>query len=142
MGDASYLTVAEVAAELGMSTSGVYKLIQREKLGAIRLSERKTVVARIALDAYRRRLKYGPPPPPPLMVEHVDLEVLTREFRDTTGAEPEEWLMAWKADRIEDTAENMRHMIRALGILAARRESSSDDPAGTGPLAGVSSVAR
>ena len=122
MAPAPYMTIAEVAAELGMSTSGVYKLIQREKLRAIRLSERKTVVARIALDAYRRRLKHGPPPPSPLMVEHVDLDVLTQEFRDATGAEPEEWMEAWKADRLEDTAENMRHMIRAFSILAARKE--------------------
>jgi excisionase family DNA binding protein len=134
MGDAPYLTVAEVAAELGMSTSGVYKLIQREKLGAIRLSERKTLVARIALDAYRRRLKHEPPPPPPLVVEHVDLDVLTQEFRDATGAEPEEWMAAWKADRLEDTAENMRHMIRAFSILAGRKEQPAAEtsvPAGS-----------
>ena len=119
---APYMTVAEVAAELGMSTSGVYKLIQREKLRAIKRSERKTVVARIALDAYRRRLKYGPPTPPPLVVEDVDLATRVQRFRDATGAEPEEWMEAWKADLIEDSAENMRHMIRALGILADRTE--------------------
>lgn len=136
MAPTPYLSVAEVATELGMSTSGVYKLIQRGKLRAIKRSERGTLVPRIALGAYRRRLKYGPPPPPPLVVEHVDLATLTQEFRDATGAEPEEWMEAWKADRIEDTAENMRHMIRAFGILAARKEQAP--PVVTAPASAVS----
>lgn len=120
-----YLRVAEVADELGISTSGVYKLIQRGKLRAIRRSERGTLVPRIALDAYRRRLKHGPPAPPPLVVEDVDLATRLRRFRDATGSEPEEWVEAWKTDRIEDTAENMRHLIQALGILAEQREQAT-----------------
>lgn len=130
-----YLTVAEVAAELGMSTSGVYKLIRREKLGAFRLSERKLMVSRIALDAYRRRLKHGPPEPPALVVEHVDLATRLRRFRDATGSEPDEWVEAWKSDRIEDTAENMRHLIQALGILAEQREQATPAVAASGASA-------
>lgn len=122
---APYLTVAKVAAELGMSTSGVYKLIRREKLGAFRLSERKLIVPRNALDAYRRRLKLGPPPQPPLAEARVSLDVLLHEFRDTTGSEPDEWIEAFNADRIEDTSENMRIYIQALGILAAQNERAA-----------------
>lgn len=126
---APYLTVAEVADELGMSTSGVYKLIRREKLGAFRLSERKLIVSRIALDAYRRRLKHGPPPPPPLPEARVSLEVLIQEFRDATGSEPDQWIEAFSADRIEDTAENMRTYIQALGILAVQQERATSEVA-------------
>ena len=127
----AYMSVAEVSAELGISTSGVYKLIQREKLAAIRRTERGIVVPRIALDAYRRRLEHGPPAPPPLVMEHVDLETRVQSFRDATGTEPEEWMEAWKADRIEDSAENMRHMIRALGILADRKDQGAPAHAGS-----------
>jgi excisionase family DNA binding protein len=117
-----YLRVAEVADELGISTSGVYKLIQRGKLRAIRRSERGTLVPRIALDAYRRRLKHGAPVPSPPAIED-DVATRARRFRDATGSEPDEWVEAWKSDRIEDTAENMRHLIQALGILAEQREA-------------------
>ncbi len=120
-----YLRVAEVADDLGISTSGVYKLIQRGKLRAIRRSERGTLVPRIALDAYRRRLEHQPSAPPPLAVEDVDLATRVQRFRDVTGSEPDGWIEAWKADRIEDTAENMRLLIQALGIVAEQREQAA-----------------
>ncbi|HUN79680.1 MAG TPA: helix-turn-helix domain-containing protein [Solirubrobacteraceae bacterium] len=61
--DTAYLTVSEVAAELEISTAGVYKLIQRGKLPAIRRSERGLRVSRLALTAYQRRLQDGFQPP-------------------------------------------------------------------------------
>lgn len=127
MADAPYLTVAEVATELGVSTSAVYGLIRRGKMPAIRPSSRRRIlVPRIALDAYRRRLKHGPPPPPALS-ERASLDALIKEFRDATGSEPEEWMEAWEADRFEDSAENMRTYIQALGILAARKEQAAPE---------------
>lgn len=130
-----YLRVAEVADELGISTSGVYKLIQRGKLRAIRRSERGTLVPRIALDAYQRRLTHGAPVPSPPAIEDDDVATGIRRFRDATGSEPEEWVEAWRADRIEDTAENMRHLIQALGILTEQREQATLDVAAAGASA-------
>ena len=46
------LTVAKVAERLQMTTDGVYKLIQRGKLEAVRLSERKTRVVEESLERY------------------------------------------------------------------------------------------
>lgn len=70
------------------------------------------------------------------MAEQVDLATLTQAFRDATGTEPEEWMESWKADRIQDSEENMRHTIRALGILAARKEQPP--PVVTAPAGAVS----
>jgi len=53
----AYLTVPQVAAELDISTDGVYKLIKRGKLPAIRRSERGIRISRVAFDAYQRRLR-------------------------------------------------------------------------------------
>ncbi len=53
----AYLTVPQVAAELDMSPDGVYKLIKRGRLPAIRRSERGLRVSRVALAAYLRRLR-------------------------------------------------------------------------------------
>ncbi|MDE3134845.1 MAG: helix-turn-helix domain-containing protein, partial [Acidobacteriota bacterium] len=46
------LTVADVAERLEMTNDGVYKLIQRGKLDAVRLSARKTRVSAQSLERY------------------------------------------------------------------------------------------
>lgn len=51
-----FLTVEEVATRLGISASGVHKLIQRDKLKAIKRSERKTLVPEPALKAYLAKI--------------------------------------------------------------------------------------
>ncbi len=130
-----YLSVGEVSAELGISKSGVYKLIQRGRLRAIKRSERGTLIPRLALDAYRRRLGSGAPPTPLVAEETGDIEALASAFSHETGNGPEEWVDAWKADRLEDSAENMRRTIRALAILAARREGPDPEVPGIGALA-------
>lgn len=132
-----YLTVAEVSDELGISKSGVYKLIQRGRLRAIKRSERGTLVPRLALDAYRRRLSGERPHAPPAMEDPTDVATLAATFRGETGNDPEGWVAAWKTDRLEDSVVNMRHTIQALAILAAQRDPSRD-----APMAGASSVAR
>lgn len=124
MSASEYLTVAEVAAELGITTHGVYKLIERGKLKAIRRTERNIRVSRLALDAYGRRVNGEMPA---IEVENrTDLSTLLGEFEQETGTSPAEWERRWKADEIEDTADNMRLAIRALALLAAER--GSDDP--------------
>jgi excisionase family DNA binding protein len=119
----AYLTVPQVAAELNISTDGVYKLIKRGKLPAIRRSERGIRVSRISLDAYQRRLHRGETPNAPTRESTAELDDLHAEFEPDTGLSPREWEHRWKAEEIEDSAENMRLTIRALTLhLAGRQE--------------------
>ncbi len=121
----AYLTVPQVAAELAMSSDGVYKLIKRGRLPAIRRSERGLRVSRVALAAYLRRLQQGEVPD--VGVGEVDLDVdrLRTEFERETGLSPRAWERRWRADELEDTAAHMRLAIRALGLLLAERDSGS-----------------
>jgi excisionase family DNA binding protein len=113
----AYMSIAEVAGELGITTSGVYKLIQRGKLPAIRRSERGLRVPRMALDAYKRRLQGHEPVVPPTAISTATLEESRAAFERETGLSPVEWERRWKAEQIEDSAENMALAIRALGLL-------------------------
>ena len=123
MSASPYLTPAEVATELGISRHGVYKLIERGKLKGIRQTERNLRVSRLALDAYRRRLAGDGPPFPAEVDAGADLAELHASFEQETGMSAAEWERRWKADALEDSAENMRMTIRALGLRAAELES-------------------
>jgi excisionase family DNA binding protein len=121
----AYLTIPEVAAELEISTDGVYKLIKRGKLPAIRRSERGMRISRVAFDAYQRRLRDGETTE--LAQEpNARVDELRSEFECETSLSPDEWERRWKAGEIEDTAENMRLAIRALTLRLAARQTSSD----------------
>jgi excisionase family DNA binding protein len=137
-----YLTVREVSGELGISTSGVYKLIGRGRLPAIRRSERGILVPRPAFDAYKRRLAGEHPPASPVFERSVDVETLATEFERETKHTPANWIDAWKADQLEDSAENMGRTIRALGILHARLDSGSADSPEAGLLPAATGKAR
>jgi excisionase family DNA binding protein len=120
----AYLTVPQVAAELGMSSDGVYKLIKRGKLPAVRRSERGLRVSRVVLAAYLRRLRQGEVPDVGIQEVGLGVDQLRAEFERETGLSPREWERRWRADELEDTAENMRLAIRALGLLLAEQQSS------------------
>jgi excisionase family DNA binding protein len=126
--DTAYLTVSEVAAELEISPAGVYKLIQRGKLPAIRRSERGLRVSRLALTAYQRRLQSGFKPPA-VVVQDATLDELRAAFERETGLSPEEWERRWGAGRIEDSPENMRLAILASGLLVSEQQNRSRAPA-------------
>lgn len=136
----AYLTVPQVAAELDMSPDGVYKLIKRGRLPAIRRSERGLRVSRVALAAYLRRLRQrevgrrvGGVLQGDAAVDvsdaqareegeaNANLAQLRAEFERETDLSPHEWERRWKADELEDSAENMRLAIRALGLLVAEQ---------------------
>src|SRR5450759_2026554 len=123
---AVYLNVSEVAAELDISTDGVYKLIKRGKLPAIRRSERGMRVSRVAFDAYQRRLRHGETPSVSIPELNVEIYGLHAEFERDTGFSPREWERRWKAEEIEDSAENMRLLIRALTLHLAEQQKPSD----------------
>jgi excisionase family DNA binding protein len=124
MGSA-YLTVPQVAAELDMSPDGVYKLIKRGRLPAIRRSERGLRVARVALAAYLRRLQQSGVSDVRAQEVGLDVDLLRAEFERETGLSPREWERRWQAHELEDTAEHMRLAIRALGLLVAERQQRS-----------------
>jgi excisionase family DNA binding protein len=122
----AYLTVPQVAAELDISTDGVYKLIKRGKLPAIRRSERGMRVSRVAFDAYQRRLRHGETPPVSTPERNnVEIDGLDAEFERDTGLSPREWERRWKAEEIEDSAENMRLTIRALTLHHAEQQRTA-----------------
>jgi excisionase family DNA binding protein len=133
--DTAYLTVSEVAAELDISSAGVYKLIQRGKLPAIRRSERGTRVSRLALTAYQRRLQNGFKPPA-VVVRNTTLDELRATFERETGLSPEEWERRWQADEIEDSAANMRLATLVSGLVVdeqqGRHRATDDAPASAG----------
>ncbi len=49
---------------------------------------------------------------------------LRADFERETGVSPEEWERRWKADKLDDSSENMRLTVRALGLRAAERGSA------------------
>jgi excisionase family DNA binding protein len=112
------LTVGEVADRLQMTPDGVYKLIQRGKLEAVKLSERKTRVPEDAFNRYYARLeawadRYL------AAIPRITAEQARTEFEAATGQTPEAWLTAWKRDELEDTPENMSLLIRVSAIRSA-----------------------
>ncbi len=121
----AYLTIAEVAAELGITRAGVYKLVQRDQLKAIRRTERGMRVSRLALDAYRRRVEDGRGGPARGATRMVSLLELREEFVRETEMQPEEWERRWKAEEFEDSAQNMRLAIRALALRAAEHQAQA-----------------
>jgi excisionase family DNA binding protein len=122
----AYLTVPQVAAELDITTDGVYKLVKRGKLPAIRRSERGMRISRIAFDAYRHRLHYGETPSVSTPELNVEMNGLHAEFERETGFSAREWERRWKAEEIEDSAENMSLTIRALTLHLAEQQKPAD----------------
>jgi excisionase family DNA binding protein len=127
----AYLTISEVATELDISADGVYKLIKRGKLPAIRRSERGLRVSRVALDAYQRRVRGDSTPIPEIRLIDTGIEELRTRFEHETGLSPHEWERRWKAEEIEDSSENMQLAIRALGLLIAERKGQRLETAST-----------
>jgi len=122
------LTVPQAAERLAMTPDGVYKLIQRGKLDAVRVSARKTRISQKTLDAYiaqhqasvqqlRDRVPTG------------DSSVLRERFRGQTGQTPEQWLAAWKRDEIADTAENGQLLVRAVALREGIAASGTSEMA-------------
>lgn len=124
--DRQLLTVAETADRLEMTTDGVYKLIQRGKLDAVRLSARKTRVSAQSLDRYMnasqvwvdRYLSAQP---------RIDVQTLRDTFIAEAGMSPESWLTAWKRDQFDDTHENMIMLARAAALCGQISETKQDE---------------
>lgn len=113
-----FLTIPEVASRLDMTPDGVYKLIQRGKLEAVRLSERKTRVAPQTVDAYIAAQQEAVAGFRSRGPQTGTQEGLTQAFRSEFGATPADFLAAWKAGRVEDTPENMQTLAKAASIAS------------------------
>jgi excisionase family DNA binding protein len=108
------LSIPEVADELQMTPAGVYKLVQRGKLKAERLSARKTRVSRAALDefiaghrsAVDALVGQGAPDP----------DRLRDGFVQRWGVTPEEWVDDFRSSKIDDTAEHMQALVQAVAL--------------------------
>lgn len=120
------LTVPQAANELGMTPDGVYKLIQRGKLQAVRTSARKTRITRDALDQYVRGQQATLER---FAVPVTDYDTLHQQFVERTGLTPEQWLARWKRDEIADTPENMTLVVRAVALHGRAGKAPIDAPA-------------
>jgi excisionase family DNA binding protein len=124
----NYLTVADVAERLQMTPDGVYKLIQRGHLPAIRLSARKLRIPAEGLAAYLDRETIAVTTLSS-DARTVDPQALRDEFVRQTGATPEDWLAVWKRDELEDTPENMELAVRAVALRGAAANVPLSHPA-------------
>lgn len=111
------LTVKQVAAELGISPDGVYKLISRGRLEYEARSAHNKRVRRSVLEAYRQSFAV------PTRVRKMP-EVLA-EFSIASTLTPEEFERRWLARELEDTDENARlwAMARMLTRWLAQERS-------------------
>jgi excisionase family DNA binding protein len=124
-----YLTVKEAAAALGISEDGVRKLIRREKLRAIKRSERNTLIPRPAFNAYVRKLNGDAPQPLGMAVAEGALAERVAAFMLQAGKEPRQWLNDWlSAEPGQDDAESVDIAVSAVGLVAEQRTDALQEP--------------
>jgi excisionase family DNA binding protein len=131
-----YLTVKDAADVLGITADAVRKHIRNGKLPAVKRSERTTLIARPAFDAYVRKLNGETAKPLGRAVPVGDLTERLAAFKDEAGSSPESWLKRWlnEVDSSEDTEANMRLAIAAVGLVAeARSGGITADNSGSEP---------
>jgi excisionase family DNA binding protein len=119
-----YMTIQEVADELGCQKRNVYKLIENKKLPVLKRSERKSLVPRAAFDAYVRRLNGAPSPVVELPVVDDD-ELFSQFVADTGGLTPQAFFTRFKSGEIEDTSENMTLLVKAVALGAGGSEADA-----------------
>ncbi len=117
--DSRYLTVPQVAAELQMDISAVYKMCKSQQLPSVRFGK-SVRVPRLAYERYLQRLETGRPEP--TGHDTPDSQDQREDFREATGHDPETWVDGWRSGSIPDTPENTRLAIHALGLRNARRQ--------------------
>lgn len=116
--DSRYLTVPQVAAELQMDVSAVYKMCKSHELPSVRFGK-SVRIPRLAYERYLQRLEDGGPQAATL--DALDPKDDREGFREATGHDPETWIEEWRSGCIPDTPENTRLAIRALALRDAPR---------------------
>jgi excisionase family DNA binding protein len=133
-----YLTVKEAAAALGISEDGVRKLIRREKLRAIKRSERNTLIPRPAFNAYVRKLNADGPQPLGRAAAEGTLAERVAAFVDEAGKEPRQWLDDWlSAGPGHDDAKSADLAVSAVGLVAEQRIEALHEPVLSAAIATV-----
>lgn len=125
----NHLTPAQIASELEISADGVRKLIRRRKLPGTKLSARKIVVSRAALDAYKRALNESYVPPayvPP--AGDGDLVTARKSFVEAVGKNPEQWLTDYKASDEPETADSLAIAAQAAALRSAELAAGVSKP--------------
>lgn len=112
-----YLTFEELAAELGISVTAARALVDEGKLPVIQPHPGRVLIPRLALDAYRRRMAGEATPVPPIRFMKRSPEQVRAAFEAQTGMTPADWERRWRADEIEDSAENMALSFDALWLV-------------------------
>ncbi|MEX1141927.1 MAG: helix-turn-helix domain-containing protein [Thermoleophilaceae bacterium] len=112
-----YWKPRDLAALLDVSPSHVYRLIEDGELEHRRIGER---AIRIPARAVAELLGEEVPVTSPTIDGPVaDLAERADRFAERTGKRPEEFVVAWRDGRIEDTADNARDAIEALALREA-----------------------
>ncbi len=127
--DTRYLTVPQVAAELQMDSSAVYKMCKSQQLPSVRFGK-SVRIPRLAYERYLQRLETGRPEP--VQRDSPDSRDQREGFRDATGCDPETWIDGWRSGSIPDTPENTRLAIRALGLRDEPRQRAKEAAASPG----------
>jgi hypothetical protein len=107
----------------------VRKLIRREKLRAIKRSERNTLIPRPAFNAYVRKLNGDASQPLGLAVAEGALADRVAAFTLQAGKEPRQWLNDWLSPEPgQDDAESMDLAVSAVGLVAEQRTEALREP--------------
>lgn len=120
--DSRYLTVPQVASDLQLDVSAVYKMCKTKELPSVRFGK-SVRIPRLIYERHLQGLEGGGPE----RLEHEEIagprrDARLAEFRAGTGKDPEAWLEEWRSGEIPDTPENTRQAIRALGLRDAITE--------------------
>jgi excisionase family DNA binding protein len=117
--DSRYLTVSQVATELQMDVSAIYKMCRSRQLPSVRFGK-SVRIPRLAYERYLQRLERGHLEP--LEHDSSSSQDQLEDFRDATERDLETWIDGWRSGSIPDTPENTRLAIRALGLRDAPRQ--------------------
>lgn len=112
-----YWKPRDLAALLDVSPSHVYRLIEDGELEHRRIGER---AIRIPARAVAELLgEETPVTSPATDGTAADLAERADRFAKRTGKRPEDFVVAWRDGRIEDTADNVQDAIEALALREA-----------------------
>jgi excisionase family DNA binding protein len=120
-----YLRVEDVAGQLGLDASTVYKMCKAREIPSIKIGSKAVRIPAPALEAYLRGLERGATnvAPEAPQVEIVDLPTQLQEraevFTAKAGMGVYEFAERWRSGQIEDTPENADLAIAALSLRRA-----------------------
>ena len=120
--DRQYLRVRDVAEQLKLDESTVYKMVKARTLPSIRMGKAVRIPAGGLLAYLERVARDGQPlvtvaPIDPAELGSVDARAL--EFHQRVGRSPHEFVDGWKSGAIPDTDENAPLALEALALRAA-----------------------